>query len=141
MRGIAVERSPEGSFAARLREERRRRGLSQAEVAERLSARLEVTIDKSALARMERGERSIRLNEAVALAEILQVTLLRLVGESGDGPNARVRRALDELENAEVLLRAATEEVERRGAQVEEARARLAEVENRELAEDLRAEQ
>lgn len=136
-----MSESTAGTFARRLREERGRAGLSQDDLAKELSARLGVTIYSTAVTKMEACTRSVKIDEAVAIADILQVPLLRLVGDVGDERYARVRRALHELENAEVLLRAAIEEVERREAEVEGARARLAELEHRDLAEDLRAEQ
>ena len=70
-----MSQSPETVFANQLRAERRRLGLSQADVAEILSKKLATQVDKSALARMERGERGIRLNEAIALADRLSPPL------------------------------------------------------------------
>lgn len=63
------------TFARRLREERQRAGLSQAALAGRLSELVDRRIDPSALARSETGERAVRLDEAAAIADILDVPL------------------------------------------------------------------
>ncbi|MHA7303837.1 helix-turn-helix domain-containing protein [Arthrobacter sp. TMN-49] len=62
-------------FARRLREERGRTGLSQAALAERLAEVLDQKVDASAITRIEKHERAVRLDEAVVIAEVLDVPL------------------------------------------------------------------
>ncbi|WP_158277251.1 helix-turn-helix domain-containing protein [Serinibacter arcticus] len=62
-------------FRRRLREERARSGLSQSALAAALGRLLQRHLDPSAVARMEAGERSVRLEEAVAAAEVLGLPL------------------------------------------------------------------
>jgi transcriptional regulator with XRE-family HTH domain len=66
-------------FASRLREERGRHGMSQATVAERLSNELGRVVHASAVALIEKGERSVRLDEAIAVARVLDVPLQDLL--------------------------------------------------------------
>lgn len=66
-------------FARRLRQERIAKGIAQSELARRMSARLGSAIDGSAITRVEKGERSVKLEEAVAAADILAVPLASLV--------------------------------------------------------------
>jgi transcriptional regulator with XRE-family HTH domain len=62
-----------------MREERQRAGLSQAALAEQLTARLDYKVDGSSVTRIEKGERGVRLNEAVEIAEVLGVPLTALL--------------------------------------------------------------
>ena len=64
---------PELMFGDRVRELREEHGMSQAGLAARLG-RLGVKIDPSAIARLEKGKRSIRIGEAVRIAEVFGVT-------------------------------------------------------------------
>ncbi|MCC3278167.1 helix-turn-helix transcriptional regulator [Arthrobacter sp. zg-Y40] len=66
-------------FARRLNEERQRAGLSQAALAARITDMIGRSIDPSAIARAEKHERAIRLDEAVAIADALQVPLTSLL--------------------------------------------------------------
>ena len=75
------------TFARRMREERQRAGLSQAALAERVTALLDYKVDSSSVTRVEKGERSVRLAEAVAIAEALSNPLTALL---------RDRTAIDE---------------------------------------------
>ncbi|GAA4525616.1 hypothetical protein GCM10023160_18800 [Brachybacterium paraconglomeratum] len=73
--------TPKAMFARRLREERKAAGLTQVGVGELISRRLGVTIDGTAVTRIERGERSVKLEEAVAAAQALGVPLAALVSD------------------------------------------------------------
>jgi len=66
-------------FARRLREVRQSRGMKQTELARRLADLLETRIDGAVIAKIEKGDRGVRLEEAVYAAEILDVPLESLV--------------------------------------------------------------
>jgi transcriptional regulator with XRE-family HTH domain len=74
----SVSRSPEHIFMSRLRVIRTTRRVTQRALAARL-AELGVKLDYSAVARIEQGARGISLNEAVAIALALEVTLESLL--------------------------------------------------------------
>jgi transcriptional regulator with XRE-family HTH domain len=59
---------------------RRRAGLSQEEVARRLSAALGRKVDRTAVGRIENGGRGIGFDEAIALAAAVGVPVTELVG-------------------------------------------------------------
>ncbi len=61
---------PTEVFAARLKEVRKARGMSQAELAER-ATQAGVPLGKLALMRIENGQRGVSLDEMVALTELL----------------------------------------------------------------------
>jgi transcriptional regulator with XRE-family HTH domain len=88
--------TPGQTFARRLREERTRAGLSQAALAERLTAQLDQKVDASAITRLEKHERAARLDEAVAIAELLDLPLPAMLrdSESVDEQVAELRRDL-----------------------------------------------
>lgn len=87
---------PGQTFARRLREERGRVGLSQAALADRLAEVLNQKIDASAITRIEKYERAVRLDEAVVIAELLDVPLEAMLHdrESVDDQIAELRRDL-----------------------------------------------
>lgn len=62
------------NFGASLRERRTARGMSQRELAERV-ARKGLRLDPTAVTRIERGERDVRLGEAIVLAWELDASL------------------------------------------------------------------
>lgn len=84
------------TFARRLTEERQRAGLSQAALAARITDIIGRSIDPSAVARAEKHERAIRLDEAVAIADVLQVPLTALLRDRDamDGEMDELRRDL-----------------------------------------------
>lgn len=71
--------SPQSVFGRRLRELRERLGRTQADVSRDLAAGGGPKIDHSGVARIERGERSVRLNEAVSLAALFGLTVDELL--------------------------------------------------------------
>ncbi|KAA1426473.1 helix-turn-helix domain-containing protein [Nocardioides antri] len=93
--------TPEEVFAARVRSERERQGLSQARVADRMRL-VGVDIDATAITRIERGERRVRLNEAVALAQALQLELQELVMPDAGSLEEQLKRAVEVAQRAEV---------------------------------------
>lgn len=104
-------------FADRLREERVRAGFSQAALAERLTEVLSQAIDASAITRIEKHERTVKLDEAVMIAEVLEVPLTTLLRgrETVDEKVADLRRSLREAKwrasNAEEELQKAQDEM------------------------------
>ena len=93
-------------FAQRLREERARAGLTQAELATQLSDVLGTAVYGSAITRVEKGVRSVKLEEAVAMAQVVGVELSSmLVGSS------ELERVLAEHRTALVAAQARFEEV------------------------------
>jgi transcriptional regulator with XRE-family HTH domain len=69
----------EEHFAARLRALRVDQGVSQSGLAATITKRLGYAVDGSAITRLEKGERLIRLGEAVAIAEALGAPLTSMV--------------------------------------------------------------
>ena len=53
--------------------------MSQAELAERLHAQHGIRLDPTAITRIERGNRTIRFNEVVALSDVLSIALYDLI--------------------------------------------------------------
>src|SRR5699024_9537149 len=90
----------EAVFARRIREERQRAGITQAALAERLGGVLDRTIDPSAVARAEKHQRTVRLDEAVAIADVLEMPLSALLRdrERVDEEIAEQRQALGEAQ-------------------------------------------
>lgn len=74
-------------FARRMRDERSRSGMSQSVLAERMSALLGYGVDSSSVTRIEQGKRGLRLDEAVAIAQVLGVPMAVLL---------RDRRSIDD---------------------------------------------
>lgn len=118
-------------FARRMREERHRAGLSQAALAERVTALLDYKVDGSSVTRVEKGERSVRLAEAIAIAEALQTPLSALLRDrvAIDDEIGELERDLSEelhraslAEEALDTARAAVRAVERRIAELEAIR-------------------
>lgn len=104
--------APSQVFAQRLREERARTGVSQTELATRISDRLGFTVDPTAITRIEKGERSVKLDEAVAIAEVLGVDLPALLVSTSE-----IERVLQEqraaLASAQARFEEARDEVSR----------------------------
>lgn len=69
-------------FAARMRELREARGLSQTSLAELLAGLHDVKLDGTAITRIERGRRAVRVNEAAAVAALFKVTLDEMLSEA-----------------------------------------------------------
>jgi len=82
-------------FRERITRERKRRGWSQAEVARRLTAMGIDSIYNTTVAKLESGEREIKLDEAVALARLYEAPLDALVGLQ-----SKTERDLDYLMDA-----------------------------------------
>lgn len=130
------------AFARRLREERTKRRITQAELAERMTPLLGAQIYDSTISLLEKpgSARSIKLEEAVAAARALDVPLATLISNPED-PDLRLSRLYADLERHRA--RAVKAEMQLRDAQgsVERIQQEIREIENRELVDDLRTEQ
>src|SRR5215212_2986864 len=75
--------SPSEAFALRLRETRRARELSQTELARRMTAAGH-PMTKAGLLRLENGDRRLTLDEAFALAQVLEAVPAHLLSPPED---------------------------------------------------------
>lgn len=73
MPGIDPFRDPEAAFAAAVRDGRDNLRLTQEQVRRRLLDNFGIDLSKTAMSRLEKGERPIRFNEVAALAQILKI--------------------------------------------------------------------
>jgi len=81
-------------FAKWLRTARTKAGLSQQKVADALKAQGYTHLHQSNLAKVERGERPVRLAEAVAMAELFGTTVDAALGLKADAPQGPAAQAL-----------------------------------------------
>ena len=89
------------NFARRLRYERERLGVTQTQLARVIARILGQNVDPSAINRIELGTRAVRLEEAVAAAEALDVSLTALVyGASTEELDDRIAEAVNQLSEA-----------------------------------------
>lgn len=89
---------PSDFFGRRLRTERERAEISQAELARRMTVVLGINVDPSAVTRIEQQQRAVRLDEAVAAAQALDLPLVMLLVEDPAAENQRrLREYLTEL--------------------------------------------
>lgn len=126
---------PSDVFLQQMKQVRTSEGLTQAELAERLAPHLEHSIDASTVARIESGRRSVRLDEAVAIAKALGLRLDEMIpsGYTLEEEAARLEQDLAE-HHAEIdRLDAAKEEAESSASVIE---LRLAELRDRIADED-----
>lgn len=70
-----LKKTADDWFAENMREWREARGISQAELAQRLTGLGHAGIHQTTIARMERGNRVVRLSEAESIAKILGATI------------------------------------------------------------------
>jgi transcriptional regulator with XRE-family HTH domain len=89
------------AFGQNLRDARMRKGWSQRHLAEVLEAR-GIRLDPSAVTRIERGSRDVKLREATVMAGCLDVDLQQLLAPPGADSLALI---LELLRNAESSLR------------------------------------
>lgn len=71
-------------FGERIREEREARGWSQADVARKLSAAGIRPMHPTTVSKIEAAERSVRITEAVGIAELFEMSLDNLLGRPDD---------------------------------------------------------
>lgn len=107
---------PELTFAQRVRELREALGLSQTQLATTLRLK-GVKIDPTSITRLEKGTRGVRLDEAVAIAGVLDQTVdemlrpvlppgeqLRQAAQQADQTRWRAARAVAEMQAAQTRL-------------------------------------
>ena len=87
----------EDFFRKQLRKERERLGWSQADLAEKLS-KAGVPMIHTTIAKIEGGDRAVRVDEAAGIAEALDVPLDWMLGRQTTGPAAEMRYALRKLQ-------------------------------------------
>lgn len=105
---------PSDVFARRLRQERKRASISQAELARRIAQFLGTAVDPSAVTRIEQQTRAVRLDEAVAAAAALGVPLTALISTDPIEEGEReMQQALVDLEIAQRTWEESRIEVER----------------------------
>lgn len=80
----ALDNKPSDVFARRLVRVRNRKGWSQRELSDVLASRYGVRIDPASIARLEKGERDVSLNEAFMLAAVLDVAPLHMMVPTAD---------------------------------------------------------
>lgn len=121
---------PEDVFARRMREVRTDRGLSQSQVAAALADH-GIKVDPTAVTRMEKATRAVRLDEASAVAQVLDVPLPMLLSDAPSreeavrqakrawtaavGDAARARGVLAEAEAAEQAAKERYRRLRRKG--------------------------
>lgn len=120
--------TPGQTFARRLREERTRAGFSQAALAERLTALLDQKVDASAITRLEKHERAVRLDEAVAIAELLDLPLPAMLRDS-ESVNEQVAELRRDLSLEQWRASQAEEELQRAQESMAAIRRLIAELE------------
>lgn len=119
---------PTDVFAHRLRLERERQKLSQAELARRIAAELGTNVDPSAVTRIEQQTRAVRLDEAVAAAKALDVPLTMLISEDA---GAHVRAQMQEYLEQLAVAHQAWEEQRQEVLRLTQAIQTLAEIDDR----------
>lgn len=105
-----MARLPGEVFARRLHEERGRAGVSQAALADHLSRALGRDVAASAVSRLESGERAVRLDEAVLIADRIGVPLPDLLRDR-DAMDEELAQRRADLAMAEWRLSKARDEV------------------------------
>lgn len=97
---------PNDTFIRRLRAERERRNVGQAELSRRMSALLGQQIGAPVLNRIEQGLRAVRLDEAVAAATALDMPIGVLLGPVTPhlSHTERVEQLTEELRSAQAQL-------------------------------------
>jgi len=110
-----MQEDVEAIFARRLKEAREAAGLSQARLAELLARKAGITLDPTAITRIERSDRRITLSEAYGLAQVLEVPLEYLCAPSVSSEiqqmEAELQRTRQELERAESAAVSASRQV------------------------------
>lgn len=83
---------PSDTFARRLRTERERQRISQAELARGMAEVLGTNVDPSAVTRIEQQTRAVRLDEAVAVAIVLDVPISALLSDHSAEENEALKQ-------------------------------------------------
>ncbi|MGW5477617.1 helix-turn-helix transcriptional regulator [Streptomyces sp. NPDC004008] len=86
--------TPNARFAAWLKETRTGAGLSQQRVADALKAQGYATFQQTTIAKIERGARPVRLDEAVAMTALFGTTIDVALGLKPGAPESFAAQAL-----------------------------------------------
>lgn len=117
-------------FAQRLRELREARGLSQARLAAEVAAQCGLSLDPTAITRIERAQRSVSLAEAVAFAAVLGASVDEMCTPGQASTERELRRELADAEvrlaNAEAAMYSANYTYAEARERAEELRGKLA---------------
>jgi transcriptional regulator with XRE-family HTH domain len=111
--------SPDAVFARRLRAARLAAGTTQQQLADRMAAAGH-KMHRSAIAKIESGERPVTIGEAVQLAGQIGVTLTDLI--TGDMAYSRQDKEYRQLVEAKIKVRSLEHETAERHKLLEEAR-------------------
>jgi transcriptional regulator with XRE-family HTH domain len=109
--------SPDSVFARRLRAVRKQAGATQQELADRMAAAGH-KMHRSAIAKIESGERPVAIGEAVQLAGVLGASLTDLVTDDMTG---RQQREYRQLAEAKIKVRSLEHETAERDKLLQEA--------------------
>jgi transcriptional regulator with XRE-family HTH domain len=114
-------------FGRSVRERREQLGMSQRELAEKVSLYGHTKMDPTAVTRMEKGQRAVRLGEALTIAGILKMPLAALVANR---TKEGLERRIAEIEERRA---AALNHVAGLQAEIEALQAEIAKLEQAEL--------
>lgn len=119
---MVAKSAVEARFSKRVKQERERRKWSQADLATRLKFKGLKGIYPTTIAKIESGERAVRVDEAAALADLFEVSLDALLGLKHNSHEDELGYLLRVLRDT---ARLATQQV---GATIESIRAQLDEL-------------
>lgn len=91
---------PEQVFARKVQEKRKASGWSQAELAANLHLMQGLDLDATAITRIERGDRRVRLNEVVAFCSVLGLDLDEVIAPHPGNLDDQIYRAQVGVRNA-----------------------------------------
>jgi len=92
--------TPEQTFAARVKERREFLGMSQTQLAQHLRDYQRLDLDGTAITRIERGDRRVRLDEAVAITLVLGLDLYEAIAPHPGDLDEQLERARAAMFNA-----------------------------------------
>lgn len=124
------ESTPEEQFGRMVRAAREGYAMSQEALSRRLKDDTDTIIDQSGIARLEAGRRAVRLNEVVALAQVLglEISQSTFTIRPDVMDENMLTRAHQELAEIQMAVQSAHEEVRAKEAGLDSARAHLAEL-------------
>ena len=115
---------PESTFARRMRELREAAGMPQSHIANVLAMSHGIKVDPTAITRIERGTRTIRLDEAVAIASVFDHTVDEIL-RPALSPEEQLLQAEQEIEAAQRRVERAVAEFEALQRRLEQLRTAL----------------
>jgi transcriptional regulator with XRE-family HTH domain len=119
---MAVQSAVEARFRDRVKNQRERRKWSQADLSKMLSGKGIKGIYPTTIAKIESGERAVRIDEAAALADLFEVSLDALLGRGASAPRNELAYVL------RLLRDTAGESSHQVGAAMEKIREQLEEL-------------